>query len=176
MANPNKARGTAWESAIRDHLNRFLGLVDETGAFRDPLSGENVRRAAQEGARDVGDIHAAPFIIEAKDVARPAVPTWLRQADIEASHAGFPFGVVAHKTRRAHVRHGRVHMSVRTWTRVRLALGMHAPEFAALYGWTPSLRGLDTSRWYMTTTLWDLGHLLADYRRNVPGVSARAAV
>ncbi|MEV0445468.1 hypothetical protein AB0I84_08085 [Streptomyces spectabilis] len=174
MANPNKARGTAWESAVRDYLNRFLGLVDETGAFHNALSGENVRRAAQEGARDVGDIHAAPFIIEAKDVKSPAVPTWLRQADIEARHAGFPYGLVVHKMRRAHVRHGRVHMSVRTWTRVRLALGMPASEFAALYGWTPSLRGLDTSRWYFTCSLWDLGHLLADYRRNVPGVSDAA--
>ncbi|GGV54285.1 hypothetical protein [Streptomyces spectabilis] len=176
MANPNKRRGTAWESAIRDYLNWYLGLVDETGAFRNPLSGENIRRAAQEGAKDVGDIHAAPFIIEAKDVKSPAVPTWLRQADVEARHAGFPYGVVVHKVRRAAVWNGRVHMSVRTWTRVRLALGMPAVEFAAAYGWTTSLRGLDTSRWYMTTTVWDLGRLLADYRSTVAGVSGHAAV
>lgn len=153
MANPNKARGTAWESAVRDFLNRFLGLVDEHGAFRDPLSGENVRRAAQEGARDVGDIHAAPFIIEAKDVASRAVPTWLRQAEVEARHAGH------------------VHFTVRTWTRVRLALGHTSRTMVDLYGGTFTVRGLDTGRWYVSLPLWDFASLLADYRALHSGVS-----
>ncbi|MEU8619954.1 hypothetical protein [Streptomyces sp. NPDC048623] len=164
MANPHKTRGTAWESAIRDFLNRFLGLVDETGALRDPMSGDNIRRAAQEGARDVGDIHAAPFIIEAKDVASRAVPTWLRQAEVEAVHAGFPHGVVVHKTRRAPVHAGRVHFTVRTWTRVRLALGHTSRNTAELYGCTFTVRGLDTDRWYVSMSLWDFASLLADYR------------
>lgn len=175
MANPNKVKGTAWESAVRDYLNTFLGLVDAHGKFRDPMNGANVRRAAQEGARDVGDIHAAPFVLEAKNTASPAVPTWIRQAEIEAVHAGFPFGVVVRKVRGSSVAMGRVHVSVRTWTRMRLALGMPTDEFAALYGWSVSLRGLDTSRWYLTTTVRDFAHLIDDYRRNVPaGVSARA--
>lgn len=172
MANPNKTRGTAWESAVRDYLNRFLGLVDGSGTFRDPFHPGNVRRAAQEGARDVGDVHAAPFILECKDVKSPAVPAWIRQAEIEAVHAGFPYGLAVRKVRGASVAMGRVHVSVRTWTRIRLALGMPTQEFAALYGWSVSLRGLDSGRWYMTTTTRDLAHLINDYRANVtePGV------
>ncbi|MFB6535098.1 hypothetical protein ACFCY8_26445 [Streptomyces noursei] len=172
MANFNKRRGTAWESAVRDYLNGFLDLVDETGAFRNPLSGENIRRAAQEGAKDVGDIHAAPFVIEAKDVKSPAVPTWLRQADVEAVHAGFPFGVVVHKTRGANVRTGRVHMSIRTWTRVRLALGQTARDMSERYGFSVSVRGLDSGRWYLTTDVERFAALLSDLRA---GVSARDA-
>ncbi|MFE4610013.1 hypothetical protein ACFRK5_16940 [Streptomyces niveus] len=175
MANPNKAKGTQWESAVRDYLNAFLGLVDEFGAFLNPFDGGNVRRPAQEGAKDVGDIHAAPFVLEAKNTRSPAVPTWIRQAEIEAVHAGFPFGVVVRKVRGSSVAMGRVHVSVRTWTRIRLALGMPTDEFAAFYGWSVSLRGLDTGRWYLTTTVRDFGHLLADFRRLVPeGVSTRA--
>ncbi|MFI8263699.1 hypothetical protein [Streptomyces sp. NPDC085665] len=170
MANPNKQRGTAWESSVRDYLNAFLGLVDADGRFLSPMSGLNIRRAAQEGAKDVGDVHAFPLILECKDVRNPAVPTWIRQARIEAVHAGFPFGVVVAKVRGKGAALGRVHVDVRTWTRLRLALGMPTAEFRHLYGWTPSLRGLDTSRWYLTTTLRDLAHLLGDYRRNVSGV------
>ncbi|MFJ3858141.1 hypothetical protein ACIPRL_18090 [Streptomyces sp. NPDC090085] len=175
MANPNKAKGTAWESAIRDYLNSFLGLVDEHGVFLDPMNGANIRRAAQEGAKDVGDIHAAPFVLEAKNTRSPAVPTWIRQAEVEAVHAGFPYGLVVRKVRGSAVATGRVHVSVRTWTRIRLALGMPTAEFRALYSWSVSLRGLDTGRWYLTTTVRDLAHLIGDYRRNVPsGVTARA--
>ncbi|MFJ5707599.1 hypothetical protein [Streptomyces sp. NPDC093105] len=164
MANPNKIRGTAWESAVRDFLNRFLGLVDERGTFVDPFDGMNVRRAAQEGAADVGDVHAVPFILECKDVASPAVPTWLRQAEVEARHAGFPYGVVVHKTRRAPVPAGRVHLTVRTWTRVRLVLGHTSRTMAELYGCTFTVRGLDTARWYVSLPLRDFASLLADYR------------
>lgn len=170
LANPNKARGTAWESSVRDFLNRFLGLVDEHGSFWDPYDGLNVRRAAQEGARDVGDIHAAPFILECKDIKNPAVPTWLRQATVEAGHAGFPYGVVVHKTRRAPVSSGRVHFSVATWTRVRLALGHTSRTMAELYGCTATVRGLDTGRWYVSMSLLDFAALLGDYRTRHAGV------
>ncbi|QDQ12455.1 hypothetical protein [Streptomyces spectabilis] len=176
MANPNKQKGTAWESSIRDYLNSFLGLVDEHGAFLDPFDSGNVRRAAQEGARDVGDIHCVPFVLEAKNTASPAVPTWIRQAEIEAVHAGFPFGVVVQKVRGSSVAMGRVHVSVRTWTRIRLAHQMPTDEFAALYGWSVSLRGRDTSRWYLTTTLRDFAHLVDDYRRNVSVAGVSRAV
>ncbi|MEV7582218.1 hypothetical protein [Streptomyces erythrochromogenes] len=174
MSNPNKAKGTAWESAIRDYLNYELDLVNDYGTFFDPMSGENIRRAAQEGSRDVGDIHAAPFVLEAKNTKRPAVPTWIRQAEREAEHAGFPYGLVVRKVRLQHTHMGRVHVSVRTWTRIRLALGMSTSAFRELYGWSVSLRGLDTSRWYLTTTVRELADLIRDYRRTVPGVSARA--
>ncbi|MEU7191678.1 hypothetical protein [Streptomyces sp. NPDC045369] len=167
MANRNKAKGTAWESAVRDFLNGYLGLVDERGTFRTPLSGENVRRAAQEGARDVGDVHAAPFILECKDVRNPAVPTWLRQARVEAAHAGFPYGVAVHKQRGYSVRAGRVHFDVRTWTRVRRALGLSSRAMAERYAFTPTVRGLDTGRWYLTTDVAGFAALLSDVRAGV---------
>lgn len=175
MANPNKSRGTAWESAVRDYLNNVLELVDERGAFRDPFNGMNIRRPAQEGARDVGDVHAVPFVLECKDVKNPAVPTWIRQAEVEAGHAAFPYGVVVRKVRGHGVAMGRVHVSVRTWTRIRLALGVPADEFAARYAWSVSLRGLDTFGWYLTTTVRDFARLLGDYRRTVPSGVSRAA-
>lgn len=164
MANPNKRQGTSWESAVRDHLNRVLGLVDEKGKLRHPFNGLNVRRPAQEGAKDVGDVHAAPFVLEAKDVTRPTVPTWIRQAEVEAVHAGFPFGVVVHKLRRANVRAGRVHFGIRTWTRVRLSLGLGSREFHDRYRFTFTGRGLDSGRWYATTDVERFAVLLADIR------------
>ncbi|MCX5398480.1 hypothetical protein [Streptomyces sp. NBC_00102] len=171
MGNPNKARGTQWESAVRNFLNAFLGLVDDDGAFIDPFDGLNVRRPAQEGTRDVGDVHAAPFILECKDVRSPAVPTWLRQARAEATNAGFPYGVVVHKVRGLGIRAGRVHFDVRTWTRTRTALGLSTRDMRARYGFVPSMRGLGSGRWYLTTTVSEFGRLLADIR----AVSTRAA-
>ncbi|MFJ8472150.1 hypothetical protein [Kitasatospora sp. NPDC094011] len=164
MSNPNKAKGTAWESAIRDFLNRRLGLVDAAGRFLNPASADNVRRAAQEGARDVGDVHAWPFILEAKDVKSAAVPTWLRQATVEADHAGFPFGVVVHKVRGRPVAEGRVHVPVSTWTAIRGLLGAPVDDAAGLYGATYSARGIDTAKWYVTVALADFADLLADMR------------
>ncbi|QDY79807.1 hypothetical protein [Streptomyces qinzhouensis] len=164
MANPNKAKGTAWESAVRDYLNGAHGLVDESGALRDPFNPMNIRRVAQEGSKDIGDIHAVPFILECKDVKNPAVPTWLRQAEKEARHAHFPYGVVVAKVRGKGTAAGRAHFDVRTWTRVRTALGLHPREAADLYGVTVSARGLNTGRWYITVPLARFAVLLADMR------------
>ncbi|MFF4408101.1 hypothetical protein [Streptomyces sp. NPDC001404] len=164
MVNRNKAKGTLWESSVRDYLNKVLGLVDETGAFRDPFSAHNVRRAAQEGAKDVGDIHCPPFILECKHVRNPAVPTWLRQAEVEAKHARFPYGVAVVKVPWANTASGRVHFTVRTWTRVRLALGHTTRDMRELYAFTPTIRGLRTDRWYLTCSLRDFAQVLTDMR------------
>ncbi|MBC9714519.1 hypothetical protein H9Y04_18335 [Streptomyces sp. TRM66268-LWL] len=164
MANPSKAKGTAWESAVRDYMNKALGLVDETGTFVDIFSALNVRRAAQEGARDVGDVHAVPFVLECKDVLGPAVPAWLRQAHVEAAHAGYPYGVAVHKVRRAAVARGRVHFGVRTWTRVRVAMGLTTPQMRERYAFAPAVRGLDSTRWYLTTDMEHFTQLVADLR------------
>lgn len=164
MANPSKAKGTAWESAVRDYMNKTLGLVDERGKFVDIFSALNVKRAAQEGAKDVGDVHAVPFVLECKDVLRPAVPAWLGQAHVEAGHAGYPYGVVVHKVRRAAVARGRVHFSVRTWTRVRLALGLGAADMRERYAFVPAVRGIASARWYLTTDLERFARLVADLR------------
>ncbi|MGW3073528.1 hypothetical protein [Kitasatospora sp. NPDC001132] len=172
MANANKRQGTSWESAVRDFLNRVLGLVDEKGRLRNPFDAMNVRRVAQEGSRDVGDVHAVPFVLEAKDVAKATVPTWIRQAETEAGHAGFPFGIVVHKLRRANVRAGKVHFGIRTWTRVRLVLGLSTREFYDRYRFTFSVRGLDSGKWYATTDLERLAVLLADVRNEMGGSRA----
>lgn len=168
MANPNKSKGTKWESDVRDFLNVALGLAekDDDGKLRlvDIFSPFNVRRAAQEGAKDVGDVHAVPFVLECKDVAQAAVPKWLRQAVTEAGHAGFPYGVVVHKVRRANTRQGRVHFPVGTWTKVRLALGLSTADMRKRYGFTPVVRGIDSDRWYVTTDVQGFGEILRDVR------------
>ncbi|QMU72124.1 hypothetical protein [Streptacidiphilus sp. P02-A3a] len=172
MSNPNKARGTAWESAVRDYLNEELGLYhprdwrtrDAVTPFLRPADPMNIRRAAQEGVRDVGDVHAVPFVLECKDVKAPAVPAWLRQAHVEAKHAGYPYGIAVHKTRGKGARAGRVFFAVRTWTRVRLILGLTARQMVERYAFSPSLRSLDTGRWYLSTDVEAFAALLADVR------------
>jgi len=111
VTNPSKARGTRWESAIRDYLNGVL-------EYTHPTDWRMVKRQAQEGAKDVGDLHAWPFILEAKDVKSPSVPTWLRQAEAEAVNAGFPYGVVVHKTRGKGPALARVHITDAAWGRL----------------------------------------------------------
>jgi hypothetical protein len=172
MANPNKARGTAWESAVRDYLNYRLGLyVDEwqrlapgLTKFRNPADPLNVKRQAQEGAHDVGDLHAWPFVVECKDVKSPAVPTWLRQGLVEAKNAGFPFAVVAHKTRGRSVADGRVHLDVRTFSRLRRELALDTRAMVETFGFGWSFRGRDSSRWYLTTDVDRFALLLAEVR------------
>jgi hypothetical protein len=175
VANPSKARGTAWESAIRDYLNESLGLYwpdwrerkrNGMTQWRNPMDPANIKRQAQEGAKDVGDLHAWPFVLEAKDVKNPAVPAWMRQARVEAFNAGFPYYVVCHKLRGRHVSHGWVYLDVRTFTAVRLALGMPAREFWDWYGFVDSkpLRGIDTSRWYWGTSMAHLAQIIGDVR------------
>lgn len=118
MANRNKAKGTKWESAVRDYLNGALGLVDEDGRFWDPADPDNVTRKAQEGSRDVGDLWAHPFVLEAKDEAKHRFSAYVEQAEREAEAAGLPFGVAVVKRRRASPARGYVVMSLATFARV----------------------------------------------------------
>jgi len=172
VSNPNKERGTNWESAVRDYLNNALGLYVEgwrdlsagLTKFRNPADPLNVKRQAQEGTYDVGDLHAWPIVVECKDVASSAVPTWLRQARVEAKNAGFAFGVVVHKQRRSGVKAGRVHVDVRTFTRLRLVMGLSARQMVSSYGFRWSFRGLDSSRWYLTTDVHAFSSILAAVR------------
>jgi len=161
VANPNKSRGTRFESAVRDYLNRELGLTDDDGNLRDVFSPLNVRRAAQEGARDVGDIHAVPVVIEAKDVKSPAVPTWLRQAEREAANAGFPFGVVVHKVRGRSVGYARVHLSEVALSRMASTLGTTDAELPEQFDMTRSDRRTTT---YYTLPLANFVGLLQALR------------
>lgn len=152
MANASKARGTRWESMIRDFLNGTLG-------YSHPTDWRLVKRQAQEGAKDVGDLHAWPFVLEAKDVKSPAVPTWLRQADAEARNAGFPLAVVIHKVRGKGPAMARVHISDGMFS----VLIHTCPD--ALTGMTvpmPNLRG------YHTWTLAEFAEVLKAIRQQGP--------
>jgi hypothetical protein len=176
MSNPNKAKGTAWETEVTEYLNDALGhyrpnwKLDKLRGverFVNPLDPLNVKRQAQAGAADVGDLWAWPFIIECKDVRSAAVPAWLRQAEAERINAGFAYGAVAHKTRNANVRAGRVHLSIRDFTRLRLVLrngGLIGEAMASYYGFTVSARGTDTSCWRASTSLDEFANLLEDVR------------
>ncbi|MCI3271047.1 hypothetical protein [Streptomyces cylindrosporus] len=164
MANPSKARGTAWESLTRDFLNVTLGLYrdnwkDLTPAqrFLNALDWRNIKRQTQEGAKDVGDLHAWPFILEAKDVKSAAVPTWLHQADQEAVNAGFPYGVVIHKVRGKGPALARVHIS--SETRRRLSADGAFPM------WALPLADLNTRSGYWTWTLAEFTKVLAAVRQ-----------
>lgn len=78
-ANANKAKGTRYESEIREFLN---------------ARGFTVNRVAQMGRLDQGDLHGYPLhIIECKNVKSIDLPSFVRQADKEATNAGRPFGV-----------------------------------------------------------------------------------
>ncbi|WP_199830169.1 hypothetical protein [Streptomyces viridochromogenes] len=150
MANPSKARGTRWESAIRDYLNGVL-------EYSHPTDWRLVKRQAQEGAKDVGDLHAWPFILEAKDVKSPAVPTWLRQADQEAVNAGFPYGVVIHKVRGKGPALARVHITAETYDRLMVACP-EAHAAVAPDSYSPRFR-------YWTWTLADFAEVLRAVRQ-----------
>ncbi len=109
MANPSKAKGTAWETAVVRYLQ----------AEGFPAA----RRNAQAGAADIGDIGGLPhFAIEAKDHGTLALAEWVRQANVEAANAGADFGAVVAKRRRAPVEDAYVVMDLATFARVLQAL------------------------------------------------------
>ncbi|MFE9396805.1 hypothetical protein [Streptomyces flavidovirens] len=123
MSNPNKRKGTAWETAVKDFLNVALGqYVDdwEPGAYywRDPRDPDNITRPAQTGAKDVGDLHAWPFVLECKAERSITLADYVRQANREAMHAGYPYGVAVVKAPRRATADGYVVMDLGTFARV----------------------------------------------------------
>lgn len=97
MSNPNKARGTRFETEIVEYLK---------------AEGLKARRIALAGADDCGDIEVvAPngidhFIIEAKNVREANLAGWVQQSQVEAAnYAGAydllydPVPLVVHKRR-----------------------------------------------------------------------------
>lgn len=84
MTNPQKAKGTAFETAIY----RFLQAA---GLF--------AYKPRQEGHKDIGDVHVPPFVIQAK--AYTDVLAGIREgvegARVQKGHAGMPFGVAVVK-------------------------------------------------------------------------------
>lgn len=125
-ANPSKAKGTAWEGAIRDYLV----------VHHNP----RVHRNVQMGSKDVGDL-AGYYLhaVEAKAERTITLSDYVAQANREAGHAGQPFGCAVVKRRGANVAAGYVvrdlATDVRLVNRLRAAeqlLAAHLPiEYAA---------------------------------------------
>ncbi|MFF4610343.1 hypothetical protein ACFY1Q_11830 [Streptomyces albidoflavus] len=154
MSNPAKARGTRWESAGVAYLNGVLGHTH-------PTDWRLVKRQVQEGAKDVGDAHAWPFVLEFKDVKSPSVPTWLRQAEVEAVNAGFEYGVVVHKVRGRGPALAKVHITHESYRRLL---------------WEPNYVTLPVPAWnsrsgYWTWTLAEFAQVLAAVRAARPPVN-----
>lgn len=107
MGNPNKRRGTAWESAVV----RFL---------RETLAGrtDDIRRQVQMGHADIGDVHADPFALECKNTRQYDLAAFVEQAEREAENAGLPYGAAVVKRRGKGPGHGYVVMSLATFARV----------------------------------------------------------
>lgn len=110
MSNPYKRRGTEWETAVTRYLREAVP------------AGDDIRRVAQTGRADTGDVHAAPFVLECKNVAKIDLAAFTEQADREAENAGMRFGVAVVKRRGKNVRHGYAVMSLETFARVLAAV------------------------------------------------------
>jgi hypothetical protein len=167
--NRNKAKGTRWECSVRDYLNETHGkYVDNWRQaecpYRNPADPHNVFRPNQDRAHDLGDVHAWPFVLQLKDVAKPSAPKWIRAARRQARFAGFPFYCAVHKVRNRGVLQGRVHFDVRSFTKIRLVLGMDSREMANEYDFTFAVRGVDTSKWYFTCSVRSFAQMLSDVR------------
>jgi len=110
VSNPNKARGTAWESAVVTYLRTALECCDGTA--------DDVRRQVQMGRHDIGDIHAAPFALEAKNEKTITLASYVDQAEREAKNAGLPYGAAVVKRRGKGVASGYVVLSLATFAAV----------------------------------------------------------
>lgn len=91
MANPAKAKGTAFEGLVRDYLIEH----------HNPAA----RRNVQMGSKDIGDLdgyflHA----LEAKAEQKITLSDYIKQANREAVHAGQPFGCAVVKRRGSNVK------------------------------------------------------------------------
>ena len=97
MSNPNKAKGTRFESAVRDYLNS---------------TGQSAHRIAQAGA-DVADVHLnGSWALQCKDVAQQRYKDWVDDVEDQRLAAGLHFGAVVHKRRNAPVGDALVVMSL----------------------------------------------------------------
>jgi len=112
MANPQKAKGTRWESAVVTFL-RDLGFPE-------------ARREVQRGRLDVGDVGGFPlWALECKaykTVSFSVLAEFATQAKREAVNAGKPWGAVVLKRPRASTADAFVIMDLATWAEVEKAL------------------------------------------------------
>lgn len=121
MPHPNAARGKRWELSTR----RFL---EET-------FGRRVRKPAQEGFLDVGDLHLSPWALQCKDEARHTFSSYVDDAEAQALHAGEGYGGAVVKRRNQGVDRAYFVASLGTFRRVTARLlraeellQRHAPE------------------------------------------------
>ncbi|GAA2609751.1 hypothetical protein SMC26_39535 [Actinomadura fulvescens] len=115
MSNPNKRRGTEWETAG----TRFLRA--------EVPDGDDIRRVAQTGRLDIGDVHAAPFALEFKNTAKLELAAYVDQAEAEAHNAGLPFGAAVVKRRGKGPGAGYVVLSLATFARLLAYLRANTP-------------------------------------------------
>ncbi|WP_186783688.1 hypothetical protein [Streptomyces sp. CBG33] len=86
MANPSKAKGTAFETAVVTYLR----------THHDP----SVHRNVQMGAKDIGDIDGYHLhAVEAKAEKTITLADYVAQANREAINAGKPYGCAVVKRR-----------------------------------------------------------------------------
>lgn len=103
MTNRSKAKGTKHESSI----------VDVLRAFGWP----HAERRTLGGVNDRGDIAGLiGVVIEAKATARPDIPGWLRELDVEIANDGAATGAVwAKAVGKAHAKDGYIVMRPAAW-------------------------------------------------------------
>jgi hypothetical protein len=108
MPNANKAKGTRFESAVRDFINS-VGVNRAT-------------RVAQAG-EDVGDVHVnGMFALQCKDVTASNYSKWIVDAKEQARAAKVPFSAVVHKRRQRKVGEAYVVMDLDTFTDIAARL------------------------------------------------------
>ena len=109
VTNPNKAKGTRWESTVRDFLQEERCL-------------DHARRIAQTGTLDIGDIHMEPFALQAKNQKAFDLSRWVSDAEVQAERAGLTYGVAVVKAPRKPTERGYVVMSLGTFRRLAAEL------------------------------------------------------
>lgn len=136
MANPNKVKGTRWESA------RVEWWRSQGEAF------EFAHRVALAGSSDKGDVHvvqshAGAIIEECKNAKRIELTKWLREADAEQDNAGAFVCAVALKLPGVGMTDPGAHpvaMYSRDWARVLMELLRLGDEVARLKADNAALR------------------------------------
>ena len=112
MSNPQKAKGTRWETAV----TRFL--ID---------AGLRAFKPRQAGRLDIGDIHVGPIVLQAKDYRD--VVTGIREGTEgvreQRLHAGAPYGFAVVKRARKPVEDAYVVVRLGDFPKIARALIEH---------------------------------------------------
>ncbi len=105
MTNKSKEKGSRYEKAVADYL-KSCGYTE-------------VARQRGTGTLDQGDLAGLRhWVVECKDHGHPQWWDFVRQANVEATNAGKPFGVAIQKKRNASVEDSIVMMDLKTWVEV----------------------------------------------------------